>query len=309
MKSFGGNLYVGGNFTTYNSVNYNHIAMHNGTSYSTVGSGFDGSVNAFTIYNSELYAGGGFFNSGSTPIDHIAKWDGTTWQPIGSGINGGVLGMAVLGSDLYAVGLFTLAGSANVNNIAKWDGASWTDVGGGLTGGSGARTILSYNNAIYVGGEFTAAGSVSAKNIAMWDGASWTALSSGLPNIVNALEIYNGDLYAGLYANSFVYDTNYVWKYAIAGSVNELGNNPGFTMNAYYNSASSTITVNIENAENISNIFTSKIYNLFGQNILTHNLTKGENELNIDNIGNGIYCCEVISQKGMRVCKIVVLKN
>ncbi len=48
-----------------------------------------------------------------------------------------------------------------------------------------------------LGDMFTTAGGVPANYIAKWDGSAWSALGSGTNNIVKALAVSGGDLYAG----------------------------------------------------------------------------------------------------------------
>ncbi|MBI4929544.1 MAG: T9SS type A sorting domain-containing protein [Bacteroidetes bacterium] len=306
MASFGGKLYMGGYFTTYNSVNYNHVASNSGSGYSTVGSGFDATVMALAVYNGALYAGGGFTNSGTTAVNHIAKWNGTSWQQVGTGVNGTVSGMAVMGTDLYVIGSFTLAGSTTVKDIAKWNGTIWSDVGGGLSGGfNGIRAVISYNNYLYVGGDFTTAGSISAKNVAAWNGSSWFALGNGITNSVNALEIYNNALYAGPF--SFANDTNYVWKFSSLAGVNETTAEKGFTVNASYNSYSNAIQLNIESE--MYSKFSFMLYDMLGKNVANADVVTGANAINIGFTPNGIYNCEVSSEKGKSTTKVFVLKQ
>ncbi len=59
---------------------------------------------------------------------------------------------------------------------------------------------------LVVGGTFSTAGggAVSANNIAAWDGSAWHAIGTGLSGQVNALAVFNGELYAG---GSFTFGT------------------------------------------------------------------------------------------------------
>lgn len=82
-------VYVGGHFTVAGEVIANKIARWDGTNWSPVSSGMDGSVHALTVYNGELIAGGNFITAGGIPANHIARWDGTSWSPLGSGMQGG----------------------------------------------------------------------------------------------------------------------------------------------------------------------------------------------------------------------------
>lgn len=204
IRSFDHNLYIGGYFTTYNSVSLNRIARHSGSGWLPVGNGFNNSVLALTVYNNELYAAGNFTASGSTTVNHIAKWNGSSWVPVGaSGLDGSVSAMVVYKNELYAAGNFTHADAVSARYIAKWNGSSWSSVGGGLTGGfNGARALQTFAGDLFVGGEFTGAGSTSVNNVARWNGTSWSAMGPGISNIVNAFAVYNGSLYAATAASS-----------------------------------------------------------------------------------------------------------
>src|SRR5205807_1824428 len=75
-----GNLYIGGDFTAVGNVVANHVAKWNGNSWSSLGSGIDGSVFALAVSGNELYAGGLFTNAGGGPANCVAKWNGSSWS-------------------------------------------------------------------------------------------------------------------------------------------------------------------------------------------------------------------------------------
>ncbi len=78
-----GNLYAGGNFTTAGGVTVNYIAKWDGTSWSALGSGMNGTVYALAVDASgNLYAGGGFTTAGGVAANNIAKWNGTSWSAL-----------------------------------------------------------------------------------------------------------------------------------------------------------------------------------------------------------------------------------
>src|SRR6266567_3514669 len=112
-----GNLYIGGYFTVVRDVFANNIAKWNGSAWSALGSGVNGSVSALAVSGTDLYAGG-FFG--------VAKWDGNGWSAFNSGLNRRVSALAVSGTNLYVGGLFTTAGGAPANYVAKWDGSGWS---------------------------------------------------------------------------------------------------------------------------------------------------------------------------------------
>jgi trimeric autotransporter adhesin len=118
------NLYLGGSFL-YCTYNYgsstkdtlNNIAMWNGSKWTKVGKGINGTVNALVYYNNLLVAAGSFTSAGDTPANNIAAWNGTSWSALGNGINGTVYSLAIFNNNLYAGGGdFTSPG----NGIAEY---------------------------------------------------------------------------------------------------------------------------------------------------------------------------------------------
>ncbi len=123
----------------------------------------------------------------------------TTWDPDGDG---------PLPSMLFAGGQFSSIGGVTANNIAAWDGASWRPLIEGAINGIDAEVhaLRVHDGALIVAGSFSRAGggdnAEDAVNIARWDGQAWSPLGQGLlseGSIVEALEVYDGELYAGGY--------------------------------------------------------------------------------------------------------------
>jgi hypothetical protein len=186
-------LYAGGAFTTAGGTPANWIAKWDGSTWSALGSGVDGSfgVRALAVWDDgsgeALYAGGQISTAGGTPANRIAKWDGSTWSALGSGMDGfGVLALTVYddggGEALYAGGEFTTAGGTPASNIAKWDGSTWSALGSGTN--SAIRDLTVYDDgsgeALYAGGAFLTAGGMSSAHFAEWAcGANSQIFSDG----------------------------------------------------------------------------------------------------------------------------------
>ena len=169
-------------------------------SWSAVGAGLTGTVNAVVLYKGDLYVGGSFLNaSGNPAADHLVYWDGSLWQPVGGGLTSDVNTLLVVGDNLYVGGFFYNAGGlANADGIAVWNGASWSALGTGTSGRVNA--LVAYGGEVYAGGEFTAMGGVAgADNLARWNGSGWQAFSLGdrVNNLVSALMVDGPYLYAG----------------------------------------------------------------------------------------------------------------
>src|SRR5206468_1219525 len=130
----GNNVYVGGSFTNASGVTANRIAMWDGASWSSLGSGsangLNGTVLAIAVNGSDVYVGGSFTNAGTTVVRGIAKWDGANWSGLGSGATGtsaADIRALAFGGDgkLYCCGRFTNMSGLNASSIARWDGTKW----------------------------------------------------------------------------------------------------------------------------------------------------------------------------------------
>ena len=102
---------------------------------------------------------------------------------------------------LIVAGDFIQIGGITVNRIAWWDGTYWHPLDGGTNGPVHALTI--WNGNLIVGGEFTSAGGQVHHRVAGWNGNGWLQIGDGIGigtphplNTVNALAVYNNELYA-----------------------------------------------------------------------------------------------------------------
>jgi trimeric autotransporter adhesin len=202
---YNSNLYVGGEFTGIGGIAANDIAKWDGYRWLPVGGGIKDDqygVYSLAVYGGILYAGGSFDSAGGKPIYAIAQWNDTAWSALGTGISAadeddGVFAMVVYDGKLCIAGDFVVSGGTN---IALWDGSSMSAPGGGTLGP--VYSLAVYENELYVGGQITQAGGIPANCIALWNSVNWSSPDSGIwgengYSIVNALTVYNGELYAG----------------------------------------------------------------------------------------------------------------
>jgi trimeric autotransporter adhesin len=234
IAASGSDLYVGGFFTqvcgnaTCNSGNLpmNNIARWDGSSWSPLGSGLDGTVSAIAVSGSDVYVGGDFTqvcgnlacSSGTLTVNGIARWDGSNWSALGNGLSSSVFALAVSGSDLYVGGLFRDvcgnpacdSGNLRVYKIARWNGSSWSGVGYGVIYDSiDALAFVSdlamSGSDLYVGGSFKQvcgntscnSGNLAVNNIARWNGSSWSSVGDGVNSPVDAIAVSGSDVYLG----------------------------------------------------------------------------------------------------------------
>ena len=107
-----GDLIAGGQFSSAGGAAVANIARWNGTTWSPLAMGVDGSVLALReLANGDLAVGGRFDNAGGAPAQRIATWNGSTWSPLGGGVTAalgqGVFAFTTLpNGDLVAGGVF-----------------------------------------------------------------------------------------------------------------------------------------------------------------------------------------------------------
>lgn len=195
-------LYAGGAFDTAGGSVVSRIAKWDGATWSSLGDGLNGTVNALTSFDdgrgggAELFAGGNFTTAGGEEASRIARWNGKTWSGVGGGMNSWVSALAVLDgpsggvATLCAGGNFTTAGGTPATCIARWDGTAWSALESGLNAAVYALAPVSDDRGVtvlYAGGLFTGAGASTVNSVAVWEGAEWLALGKGLNLPVAAL--------------------------------------------------------------------------------------------------------------------------
>ena len=177
LAEYGGNLAVGGNFTSAGAVAANSVASWSGSAWTAFGSGIGGALSAnpvfeLLVFGGNLVAAGEFTTAGGAAANRIASWNGSAWSTFGSGMSFRIEALCILDNKLVAGGMFTSAGGTAASRIARWDGSSWKALGKGVSGGifglTGIIGLAVYDDKIVAGGNFTKAGTKTAGHIAGW---------------------------------------------------------------------------------------------------------------------------------------------
>jgi hypothetical protein len=189
-------LVIGGTFTWAGSPN---IALFDGSTWQSVGTGVDDSIYDLAEFDGMLIAGGAFINAGGNPVYRIASWNGSSWAPLGTGMNHAVFSLAAFANELVAGGDFTVAGAVGANHIASWDGSAWAPLAEGCD--LAVQALVVYGGDLVASGHFAHAGLVPCANIARWNKVAWQPLGSGIGSFffhsVGALTVHGGELIAG----------------------------------------------------------------------------------------------------------------
>jgi len=99
-------------------------------------------------------------------------------------------------SMLVIGGEFTRVGNISAHHIAAWDGQKWRAFGEGFNDAVYALTV--WNNSLIAGGTFE----LPVRRLGQWTGSAWFSLGGIGPTYqtddsVNALAVFNGELYVG----------------------------------------------------------------------------------------------------------------
>lgn len=210
----GGQLLVGGDFTSIGTTAASYVALWNGSGWQALGAGLsspfpglqDMVADLLRLPNGDIVVTGAFTHAGGIPCGGIARWDGVAWSPLGSGLGGAQFStprgwsIARHGSgDLYVGGKFASAGGVACDNLARWNGSSWSAVPGVDPLGWVAAVAIDGNGDLAASANFLPIAG-GPFQIGTWDGTAWTPIGTAV--FPGPLErAANGDLIA--------FDTNY----------------------------------------------------------------------------------------------------
>lgn len=166
-------LIAGGTFAMITGTAAASLAAFDGSGWSSVGDGVEGSVYALVVHDGDLVVGGDFTTIGTPALHGVARFDGAVWHSLGDLQDGHVHALATYGPDLVAGGCFQQIGGVAASRIAIHDGDGWSPLGAGTDGT--VMALAEYAGSLYVGGSFAAAGGVPSLNFACWTDPGTTA--------------------------------------------------------------------------------------------------------------------------------------
>lgn len=167
-----GSIYVGGVFTSAGGTEARRIAVWDGQSWSSLGTGIDGSespgVYALEHDGSSLYVGGFFNSAGGVAASNIARWDGGIWEPLGEGVCYRVKSMSILDGKVFlGAPLDCSPDFGEWRYGMMWDGSELSAMDAGI---SAPITALEAGmGRTYVGGgPVFNAGGTTTSGVAVW---------------------------------------------------------------------------------------------------------------------------------------------
>lgn len=212
----GGDIYVGGNFTSLLGLAANNFGwLFSGVSPQTYGTGVNGTVQALA-YNPHfaypVVIGGDFSTANGSSIPWFAFFEMTAGfrtlvsQSGSPNPDGAVLAFAVSpDGSLYVGGSFTTPGTRVFQILPPAAGSSGVSVkslAGGVSATVYALTV-DKRGTLIAGGEFLTADGLTVNSIARWEGSAWSPMSSGVWNSVSSGTVYalatgpDGEVYVG----------------------------------------------------------------------------------------------------------------
>ncbi len=196
-------IYVGGTFTTSNTIGANvltrnRIAEINTTdnNATTWNPNSDGEISTIVLSGTNIYVGGTFTNIGGSARNNIARIPNSgntvdSWNP---NSDNSVYCIAISGTMVFVGGTFFTIGGITTNRLVALDAntntnnaiSTWVS---SLTNGTGSTNIYSLNlegSTLYVGGNFLSIGGSTKSNFASIDISNLSSFT------VNSLDIGTG---------------------------------------------------------------------------------------------------------------------
>ncbi len=217
LNCTGNNLYVGGDFTTINSLTRNNLAMFdiNTKTLSSWNPNPNDMVFDMVSNGTILFVGGDFSNISSQVRVKLAAYD------VASGtLNNWIVNTNSFGSEIYTIeiannilfvnGNFNQIGGKSKSNFAAIDITAATVLNMNLDTGQFFRDLKYYNNFLYLSGTYINVGGNSLKNIAKFDITNGTFLNlfdhgPNFSDMTNKIEVFNNKLFVSSYSGSSIY--------------------------------------------------------------------------------------------------------
>jgi hypothetical protein len=192
LEVYGDRLFAGGDFASAGGVaGTTYLAGWNGSAWTSLGTAPNATVWAMTVWDGKLIVGGEFTNVGA----RVAAWNGSSWESLGAGFNGPVYDLLVWNGELYASGAFYQSGGAQVHYVGRWNGTAWEALGTNQIEEAGyVYSMTVYRNELIVAGYLFAP---FDRSLVRWDGDTWSVFEGGGNSEIDAVAVWNGDLYVG----------------------------------------------------------------------------------------------------------------
>ncbi len=190
IASYGGDLFLGGDFISIDAQNATRIARWDGIAWRSMG-GVNGTVRCLAEFDGKLIIGGQFIQAGAVSVRQVASWTAQGFAAMGAGLDSTVRTVAVFQGSLYAGGAFLRTGTTAVRGVARWNGSAWTVVTANTT--SDVYSLAASDLGLVAVGSFATI-APGSHGIARWTGSEWAGFGTGLNSTVTGLALWKNEI-------------------------------------------------------------------------------------------------------------------
>jgi hypothetical protein len=130
-------VYAGGWFTNADNHPAVNVARWDGSNWSAMGAGLNGSVFCLKMAGTNLYAGGIFQITNEVASHCLARWTGSSWSIVPGDFTPApglyVNAIETDGTNIFVGGQFGSVAGISSMNVASWNGSNWTPMPLGAT--------------------------------------------------------------------------------------------------------------------------------------------------------------------------------
>jgi hypothetical protein len=146
-----------------------------------------------------LYIGGSVRCVNSEIVNDIFSWNTNSVLSYEDGVGVGYVASIINYHDSIFIGgtFHSASDNPNTARLAVWNGDSWQSPSIGQADAD-VRDFCNYNDTLFIVGEFGHIGSLECDKISAYTGEEWINVGS-FGMYARALEVFNGELYAGGY--------------------------------------------------------------------------------------------------------------
>ena len=295
--SYNDTLFTSTTFTT-SVVGFDYAAYFDGSDWIQAGSPLN-SPPSYIVFNNTLFAYGNFTTSGTETVKYFAKWKNGNWVQAGTGSRKPVFPV-VYKNKLFAFESISKDGWESTLQLLEWSGSDWTAHSNQtiVTDANNLRAITADQNNIYIAGDLLKAGNKTVFNSARFDGNNWYAMGDALDSVlVNTLEVYNGNLYAGTSWSFKTYDA-YMYKFPLAQVATVT--DPEYSEQSFFYNFQHKQVVFSENEGGEFSITSS-----LGAEVMNGKIT-GEQTVDLQFLEKGVYIVRYSTKYGIESKKILV---
>ncbi len=175
-----GDLFIGGDHTSFNAVSGNRIHKWSVADAVATAVGGNGQLNAECralafAPDGRLYAGGDFTTASGNTVNRIAIWGGSDWLAMESGVDADVHSLAWIDGLLWLGGAFTVTGASPalaLPRLGVWNGSAFVRSDITLPSTPIVYAIAGQGEDVYIGHDTAGASTLGVLNVVTNNGTA-----------------------------------------------------------------------------------------------------------------------------------------